>query len=250
MEPSIRGQLVHEVQARLMTGLQSSGQLPVTAENLESAVTLMNGILTDAAARLREEVAPAIPQVWESGVASVRADLTGYLHHIAANETEWTPIEFEKKFDTTILDRYKINGQIDLIERHTTGALRVTDHKTGAFPLDPPRTTGGGEALQPLLYALAAEQLLGELPAEARLFYSTLKGNYKPARMAVDRDAARKLLDTMEAWIERPFLPASPRPEGCVRCEYAPVCGPYEELRVARKPAIDIRGLAEIRKTP
>ena len=39
-----------------------------------------------------------------------------------------------------------------------SGMLRVVDHKTGRIPEPRPEMTGGGEVLQPALYALAAER--------------------------------------------------------------------------------------------
>jgi hypothetical protein len=43
------------------------------------------------------------------------------------------------------------------------------------------------------------------------------------------------------------FLPAAPRTDGCKRCEYLPVCGPYEEERVAEKSGPELKSLKELR---
>jgi hypothetical protein len=43
------------------------------------------------------------------------------------------------------------------------------------------------------------------------------------------------------------FLPAAPRKDGCKRCEYLPVCGPYEEERVGEKSAPELKALKELR---
>ncbi len=56
--------------------------------------------------------------------------------------------------------------------------VRVVDHKTGRIPEPRPETVGGGEVLQPTLYALAAEAMLGEPVAAGRLYYSTIAQNY------------------------------------------------------------------------
>ena len=73
----------------------------------------------------------------------------------------------------------RLRGSIDLVERHATrGVLRVTDHKTGKPPENPPAYVGGGLFLQPLLYGLAARKLL---ECGSRI------------RQAALRDAARRI---------------------------------------------------------
>jgi len=54
--------------------------------------------------------------------------------------------------------------------------LRVTDYKTGRVPEELPVSVGGGEALQPLLYAVAVERLLGKPVERGALFYTTGRG--------------------------------------------------------------------------
>jgi hypothetical protein len=54
----------------------------------------------------------------------------------------------------------RLRGSIDLVERHPRGALRATDHKTGKVRAGPDVVVGGGQVLQPVLYALAIEKLL------------------------------------------------------------------------------------------
>ena len=71
-----------------------------------------------------------------------------------------------------------MQGSIDLVERHAGGMVRVVDHKTGRIPEPRPETVGRGEVLQPTLYALAAEEMLGEPVAVGRLYYSTIAQNY------------------------------------------------------------------------
>ena len=39
------------------------------------------------------------------------------------------------------------------------------------------------------------------------------------------------------------FLPAAPRKDGCKGCDYLPVCGPYEEERVAEKSQPELKGV-------
>ena len=78
----------------------------------------------------------------------------------------------------TISGGFQLQGSIDLVERHASGMVRVVDHKTGRIPDPRPEMVGKGEVLQPTLYALAAEEMLGEPVAFGRLYYSTIAQNY------------------------------------------------------------------------
>ena len=43
------------------------------------------------------------------------------------------------------------------------------------------------------------------------------------------------------------FLPAAPAKDACRWCDYRPVCGPYEEQRVRRKPKDRLADLQRLR---
>ena len=153
-----------------------------------------------------------------------------------------------------VLDGKRLRGAIDLVEIHDgRGTLRITDHKTGAPPRGRRLVVGGGEVLQPLLYALAAENLLGR-PAEAgRLFFCTRKGRYKVEEVALDdqgREAAALALQVVDRALRDGFLPAAPRSEACRFCDYHAVCGPFEELRIRRKHPQRLTLLAQLRNLP
>src|SRR5262249_32598637 len=150
--------------------------------------------LDQVAAAYEEKLAPAIPRVWRSEIEEIRADLHGWLASIAP-ESGWVPVHFELGFglasgaprdpasreeEVTLPGGARLRGSIDLVERHETrGTLRVIDHKTGKAPESPPAYLGGGQALQPLLYALAAEQILGKTVESSEFFYCTQRGNYQ-----------------------------------------------------------------------
>jgi hypothetical protein len=68
----------------------------------------------------------------------------------------------------------RIQGTIDRLDlRSASGAVRVTDYKTGRLPRQPERVViGGGAELQRSLYALACRQLLPDCRhIAARLVY-------------------------------------------------------------------------------
>jgi ATP-dependent helicase/nuclease subunit B len=271
MDPLTRGALFHAVQFRLLGELKSADLLPVNAERLAESLAIADRVLNRVAAEFADKLAPAIDRVWRTEIEDLRTDLRGWLQHIAVNDDDWIPEHFEFAFglreqigrdvastaQEAILDEgVRLRGSIDLVERHATrGVLRVTDHKTGKPPENPPAFVGGGLFLQPLLYGLAARRLLDAEVECGRLLYATQRGEYKHAQIAItDRSRAflAKLLKNIDGSIEHGFLPPAPQKEACGHCDYRPVCGPYEEFRFTKKnrqderlePLIEIRGMA------
>src|SRR5262249_24945029 len=112
--------------------------------------------------------------------------------------------------------------------------------------------TGRGEVLQPVLYAQAAEAVLG-MPAEsARLFYCTERGGYRAVDVPFNDDSKKaldRIVETIDESLAKGFIPAAPREAACTWCDYKVVCGPYEEMRTRRKPKDRLTALEEIRKT-
>jgi len=144
------------------------------------------------------------------------------------------------------------SGKTTLLRHTARQVLRITDHKTGK-PLErPPAFVGGGKALQPLLYSLAASILLGQPVESGRLFYSTQRGGYQQMGVPVN-DRARgflaRFLGDVDGSIAGGFLPPAPEKDACEYCDYRVVCGPYEEQRTVRKDRRDERmeALIEIR---
>jgi CRISPR/Cas system-associated exonuclease Cas4 (RecB family) len=153
----------------------------------------------------------------------------------------------------------RLRGSIDLIERHATrNVLRITDHKTGKAPQNRPQYVGGGAMLQPLLYALAAETLLGETVQgesveSGRLYYCTQRGDFAAFDIPLNeegRGRLRRILQTIDHSIAEGFLPAAPQTGACAMCDYTAACGPYEETRVKRKQSERLDSLIEIRHSP
>jgi RecB family exonuclease len=267
MDPATRGRLYHETQFELLRELEAEGRLPIDEKNLPEALRRLDGALDRVAAQVESTLAPAIPQIWRSGVQTIRADLRGWLQQRAAFEGGWTPRYFELSFGLPDpmghdahsrkepvaigSEGYLLRGSIDLIDRHQSGILRVVDHKTGKIPDPRPVAVGGGETLQSVLYGLAAEQILGEPVALGRLSYATIAQNYEAIEAPLNewiRQRGEQVLRMIDESIRDGFLPAAPREDGCKRCEYLPVCGPYEEERVHEKSQVELKNLKELRK--
>src|SRR5208282_134045 len=133
----------------------------------------------------------------------------------------------------------KVRGSIDLVERAPGRALRVTDHKTGKVRADRSFVIGGGKILQPVIYALAAEHMLGEPVETGRLYYCTATGGYEDRVATIDAEARgslREFAAILSGALSAGFLPAAPDGGECQWCDYRRVCGPYEERRTSLKP--------------
>jgi ATP-dependent helicase/nuclease subunit B len=270
MDPLTRGELVHDVQFVVLTRLAAEGALPVTPAGLKHAFEVLEEALTVEAGTLAEALAPAIPRVWDDGVDAVRADLREWLRRQAAADDGWVPHRFELSFDVAERDRahadpasvdapvaiaggLRLRGAIDLVERQADGRLRVTDHKSGKVSAADGVVVGGGQVLQPVLYALAAESLLGAPVVEGRLYYCTAVGEFTERVVPLDarsRAAATNVAEIIGHALAEGFLPAAPAKGACTWCDYRAVCGPYEELRVERKPVERLALLTRLRGLP
>jgi ATP-dependent helicase/nuclease subunit B len=269
MDPLTRGALFHEVQFELFRKLKASAVLPMTADSLPKTLDLADQVLDRVAARFEDDLAPAILRVWKSEVEGVRTDLRGWIQQVAALQSEWVPLHFEFAFglaldehrdpqstkeEAVILDGIRLRGSIDLVERHMhRNTLRVTDHKTGRAPQNRPQHVGGGAILQPLLYALAAETLLGQTVECGSLYFCTQRGDFSEMSISLDAQARERLsrvLETISDSIQQGFLPAAPQAGACALCDYTPVCGPTEETRAKRKQRDRLDPLITIRNLP
>jgi hypothetical protein len=268
LDPLTRGSLVHEAQFRLLSELRRLELLPVTAGNLSSVIFIADRVFDDVADSFREDLSPAIPRIWESQMEDVRWDLRGWLRELAQPANAgWTPQWFELSFGLPGADErdpasrseavdlgngIRVRGAIDMVEEKD-GHIRITDHKTGKPPVHPPGITGRGEILQPVLYAQAAEALLGKPAASSRLSFCTERGGYRIFEIPVDEHARQSLLKVIsliDQSLVKGFLPAAPRAEACSYCDYRPICGPYEEVRIRRKSPDQLVFLEELRELP
>jgi ATP-dependent helicase/nuclease subunit B len=279
LDPLTRGSLFHEVQFDLLSDLRQRSMLPLTTAKLSAAQELVDGHLDERARYYYEKLAPAIKKVWDDGIAGIRADLREWLRRMAEDGSGWCPDRFELSFGLTDREQadpassadpvalecaINLRGSIDLVERNLDGAVRVTDHKTGKARADKGVVVGGGAVLQPVLYALAAEKLLGRQVAAGRLYYCTSAGGYEERVVDLDRriqngvrtanltprEVAREVAAVIGGALADNFLPAAPGEKECDWCDYRMVCGPHEELRLKRKPTARLLNLTRLRELP
>ena len=275
LDPLQRGSIFHWVQEDLMHHLQQRNALPVTPANLNTALQTLDESLEGIAERSREELAPAIDRVWKDDIEALRTDLRGWLHKMAEDDAGWVPSFFEFSFglpidegrdSNSVLDPvtlqggYRLHGVVDMIEASAlasdpqgTAMLRVTDHKTGSNRTRPGQITGGGEILQPVLYGMAVEAVIGKPVTESRLFFCTTRGQFSQLPVPLDAAARHQgfeVLHTIDRAVENCFLPPAPREGACAWCDFREVCGPYEELRSKKKDQSRMVALETLRGMP
>jgi CRISPR/Cas system-associated exonuclease Cas4 (RecB family) len=268
LDPLTRGALFHEVQARFFRALKASDQLPVTDRTLERALKVLDETIAAVAAKYYEQLAPAIDRVWRDEIADIAKDLRVWLRRLPEYQ-EWQPEHFELSFglprdddhdpgsvlEPVLVDgRFKLRGSVDLVEeKRGADQLRVTDHKTGKNRTTDRTIIGGGAILQPVLYSMAVEQVLGRPVAFGRLFYCTSAGAFTDHPIAIN-DTNRRIgleaLEIVDRAIELGFLPPAPAQGACAWCDFRAVCGPHEEERVRRKSPDKLGDLLALRSRP
>lgn len=269
LDPLTRGSIVHRIQAVTYRELERRAALPVTAETIESALGVLEETIVSVADEYREQLAPAIDRVWREEIAVIARDLRGWLRRAVDDGGEWVPRFFELSFglpltpdrdprsrraEVLIDGRFRLRGAVDLVEEHLeTGVLRVTDHKTGKDRTKDTLVIAGGEMLQPVLYSAAIEQVTEKPVAETRLFFCTSAGGYKIRPVPLlpqSRRSGVEALEIIDRAIELGFLAAAPNERACAWCDFRPVCGPHEELRIKRKSGDPLQDLMALRSRP
>jgi ATP-dependent helicase/DNAse subunit B len=274
LDPLQRGSLIHEIQFELFERLKAANLLPISRQNLEHVGTTLDEVIGEVARQFYSDLAPAIDRVWDDGIDSIRVDLREWLRRASEDDSGYVPWRFELSFglaDSGAQRRQadphstpkpvdldcgiQLRGSIDLVERHSSGHIRISDHKTGKADGEDGQIIAGGKSLQPALYALVAEKLFrGELKVDCgRLYFCTSAGGFSDISVPLDRQTRSSIAQVAEIIgeaLDKPFLPAAPAERQCAWCDYQPVCGPYEELRTRRKPKRQLAPLLKLRDMP
>jgi ATP-dependent helicase/nuclease subunit B len=268
MDALTRGSMIHELLAHTVRELERDGLVPLTADRLPAADAVLERVVERIESVWRDELAPAIPRVWDDEVRAIRADLRQWLHGLAEQHAEWVPLHIEYRFGLGTPDQdsdgrrepatldggWQLHGAIDLIEsRAGGGPLRITDYKTGANRHKAGSTVAGGTLLQPALYAFAAEQMFGREVERAQLDFCTRRGLFSHHDIPLgsfQRMQAKQALDLVAQAIETGCLPPAPEDGACRLCDFRPVCGPLEQTRWRRKDRALLEPLAEMRGLP
>ncbi|MBI5493818.1 MAG: PD-(D/E)XK nuclease family protein [Deltaproteobacteria bacterium] len=268
VDPLTRGALFHEIQAAVYRRLRDAGALPVRKDALPAALAILDETARAIQESWRDRVCPAIPRVWLDAMTSMRTDLRTWLARVA-EDPQWVPRYFELAFGlerrpghdeaswpepATLPGGQILRGAIDLVEEHAERrTLRVTDHKTGQNRARAGMVTGGGTFLQPVLYALALEARAGRTVEGSRLFFCTAAGRFEEVHVPAGEFQKQQgvlALETIDRAVERGALPAAPAKDVCTWCDFRPVCGPSEELRIRHKDPSPLTDLTTLRGLP
>lgn len=269
LDPLSKGSLMHDIEFDLHVRLREKGLLPVTPANRETACAELDEVVMQQAEKVRDDLAPVIPEVWDDGIRSLAADAREMLRR-ASLDTTWVPSHFELSFGLTdrrpqdpksqdapvkIAGGLQVRGSIDVVDVNGHGEVRATDYKTGKVRAEKDTRIGGGETLQPVLYALVLEQIMPDKKSTGgRLWYCTAAGNYTEVDVPLDaeaREGAAEVVRILESALTKGFFPAAPNPEpwGCDYCDYLPICGPYEVHRSQKvKSQKELGPLVALRK--
>jgi RecB family exonuclease len=268
LDPLTKGSVFHRVQAEFLRALRASGRLPITPASLDPALETLAETLRRVAADERARLAPAIGRVWDDEIETMHRDLRRWVELMAGDRDGWVPHWFELAFgleehegrdeaslpEPVVVDgRFRLRGSIDLVERHATGALRVTDHKTGRARWPDRTLVGGGEVLQPILYSLALEAGTNAHVYEGRLWFCTAQGEYKVVTVPLtdtSRRAGLEVLEVIDRALEQGLLAQYPKEGGCAWCDFRAVCGSGEESRIRVKPSGKFLDLITMRGRP
>jgi ATP-dependent helicase/nuclease subunit B len=262
MDAATRGVLIHELMRSASVKLHEQGLFSPSSDFSQAKRVLMASV-NESAAASRDELAPAIPRVWDDAISDIGADLVRWL--LVTRESGWSPIAFEHEFGrpspvpeeeplgpVLLPFGLPLQGVIDAIEQ-SGESLRATDYKTGTPP-ELNLLVGGGRHLQPTLYSLVLEQLFPQrVVTGGNAFYCTTKGQFSRNEVALAepaRRAASQVHQTISTAFQDGFFPAAPAEKACDFCDFRRICGPYEQERVQRKDPSKLESLVSLRALP
>lgn len=242
--PMIRGGVAHAVLAAVFGGLRErTGSGRIDAASLPLALELLDGALG-------AETEPLSPErsVDRTERNRQRHDLIRYLEFVAERPGPFEPREFELGFGmpdselaaaTLAGGALELCGRIDRIDVDRDGGALVYDYKAGSGHVPAARWREQGR-LQPALYMLAVEQLLG-LRALGGLYQPLRVGDLRPrGAVLAEVDAGVALYDNdrlseadlralIEAQLEAALAAAAAMDAGALEprpatCSYEGVC--------------------------
>ena len=254
LDPLTRGTIFHA----MMDAIFRKNRDPIPSD--EDVIEAWKQV----ADRFAEELAPAIPPVFEREMQALLADLLGWFRTRALVNDGHVPRHAELGFGVDpqghdpaslaspveLWDGVRVVGAIDLVEEGPDGRLRVTDYKTSARPTRVGRVAGG-QVLQPALYARVAEVLLGSAVDWGRLAYATVRAGFEVVDVPIDdrtRQALDQVIDAVRDHFEAGTMHAAPVAKACDHCDFRPHCGPFEFERVRRKHNLERSSLGELRR--
>ena len=249
IEPAPRGTLVHAILEDYL-GEQLAGA--------ERSLERLQAIATVRFAEAEEMGLSGKALLWRMDQAAIRRDLArlyveeGELHPLAAELAFGTDEDEAGPAVTVALEDGHVvhfKGKADRVDRAPSGALVVSDYKTGAqrtlsdLKKDP---LGGGRLLQLPIYALAARARFGsELPVRARYWLVSEQRSAPCYSLTLTDELQahfRGLLGLMAGAVEAGVFPGAPLDrsgdrqfDSCRWCDFDVVCPVTRDRQWERK---------------
>ncbi|MEK6709047.1 MAG: PD-(D/E)XK nuclease family protein [Nitrospinota bacterium] len=252
-DAGLRGRLFHEALRSFFGALAERGAAvaDLGADGLPKA---LSRAVEEAFRRVEGEGGALLPFAWRLLRASVERQLEGFLRKTYGDDGRaWRVVQTEESFGrrdvpplaVSLEDgrRLLVSGRYDLLERSAEGEYRFVDFKSGGSGRAVPKKNdplGGGQWLQPHLYARHGREVLGrEARIGAAYAFVTERRSYRlfpipPEKIEALGPRVDRLLGhflrAAEAGVFFP-LPSS----ACNHCDFVSICGPERGPRAARK---------------
>jgi len=128
--------------------------------------------------------------------------------------------EYQNKTDYNII----VEGRIDIIEKLSGGGTRIIDFKTSDVDNKEKAERRARDSIQLAIYALAMQEIEGEVPEEIGLFFlgSGILGLIRPTEKLI-KDAQEKIIKVARG-IRAQHFQATPDKIKCEQCPYSRYC--------------------------
>lgn len=215
-----RGGLLHRVFERTLREEGAGAPAP------EAALA----VLEDEASRMALSVPPPSEAVRAAELAELRHDLLCWVEMVREAPPRWVHLEYRfgpGHGEVSIGGiPVALRGVIDRVDRDDEGRLRVVDYKTGKPDrYHPGRPLAAGRRVQHLVYAIAANRLLGGEVDSAEFHFPTRAGRNERVRLplppAAEGEALISRMATLAA--EGPYLSTEDSGD-CAYCDFGAVC--------------------------
>jgi ATP-dependent helicase/nuclease subunit B len=126
---------------------------------------------------------------------------------------------------------FRLRGSIDRVDEAPDGTFQVWDYKTGALRgIREGAGLRGGRQVQPVLYALALEQLLARAGRPGRVsrsgyFFPGRKGEGQRIASPPDPKPAGEVLGTLFDLLAAGMFPHAVSDRDCRYCDFETICG-------------------------
>lgn len=217
-----RGGLLHRVFERTLREARLAGG--------EAGAEAALAVLEDEAARTALLVPPPSESVRAAELAELRHDLLCWVEMVREAPPQWIQLEyrFGPGHGEVSVGGFPValRGMIDRVDQDAAGLLRVVDYKTGKPDrYHPARPLAAGRRVQHLVYAVAANRLLGAEVESAEFHFPTRAGRNERVTLPVPpASEAEDLLSRMAALAaDGPYL-STEDSDDCAYCDFGAVC--------------------------